>query len=282
MLTVLEAIRLSTEFLDKKGISEARVNAELLLAEILNCKRLQLYLSFDRPLSNEETDKYREHIARRAKYEPLQYITGNVEFMGYKFNVTKDVLIPRPETEILVEQIIEEYKEKSGLQILDIGTGSGNIAVSLSKNFTRAQILAIDKSEEAIDLARQNALINEVSSEIEFRVEDIFDFSPENKFDLIVSNPPYVDEKQYAALQEEIVNFEPRIALTDSDDGFSFYKKISEVAKVILKIGGKIFFEVGIGQSEKVKIILEENNFSEIKIVKDYSGIDRVISGVIK
>ena len=281
-MTVLEAIRLSTEFLDKKGISEARVNAELLLAEILNCKRLQLYLSFDRPLSNEETDKYREHIARRAKYEPLQYITGNVEFMGYKFNVTKDVLIPRPETEILVEQIIEEYKEKSGLQILDIGTGSGNIAVSLSKNFTRAQILAIDKSEEAIDLAIQNALINEVSSEIEFRVEDIFDFSPENKFDLIVSNPPYVDEKQYAALQEEIVNFEPRIALTDSDDGFSFYKKISEVAKVILKIGGKIFFEVGIGQSEKVKIILEENNFSEIKIVKDYSGIDRVISGVIK
>ena len=279
MLTVLEAIKLSTEFLDKKGISEARVNAELLLAEILNCKRLQLYLSFDRPLSNEETDIYREHLARRAKYEPLQYITGNVEFMGSKFYVTKDVLIPRPETEIMVEHIIEEYKNETNLKICDVGTGSGNIAVSLSKNLVEAQILALDKSEEAVALAKQNAFLNDVSSKIQFRVEDIFNFSPDDEFDLIVSNPPYVDEAQYSSLQEEIIKYEPKMAVSDSDDGYSFYKRISAFAETHLKKKGKLFFEVGIGQSQKVKIILEEKNFSGIKVIKDYSGIDRVISG---
>lgn len=281
MLTVLEAIRLSTDFLEKKGISEARTNAELLLAEILNCKRLELYLSFERPLSNDEKNKYRSFIARRGKFEPLQYITGTVEFMGLHFKVSRDVLIPRPETEILVERIIEQSNNKNGLTILDVGTGSGNIAVSLSKHISNSKILAIDKSEEALKLARENAILNDTDQNIEFRLLDIFNLSINNKFDIIVSNPPYVDEEQYNTLQKEIVAFEPRMAVTDFDDGFNFYRKISELAKHHLNKNGKLFYEVGIGQSEKVKEIMEGNNFTGIKIEKDYSGIERVIFGEI-
>ena len=280
MLTVLDAVQKSTEYLEKKGIESARLNAELLLAEILNCKRLDLYLRFEKPLSDEETNKYREWIARRGKYEPLQYIIGHVEFYALKINVNSSVLIPRQETEILLETIIEQIKNRNGLKILDVGTGSGIIPVVLAKHLIDAQIISIDVSSDAINVAQNNALMNEVESKINFLHRDIFeaDFEPD-MFDIIVSNPPYVSNEEYISLQKEITEFEPRIALTDEGDGYKYYKFITEKAKLWLKENGKLYFEVGKDQSDKVIEIMNSNEFRNIAAIKDYLNIERVIKG---
>ena len=281
MLTVLQAINLSTEYLEKKGIESSRLNAELLLASILTCKRFDLYLKFDQPLKENEISLYREYIARRGKFEPLQYITCEVEFYGLNFKVSSAVLIPRPETEILVELIINKYKDKPGLTVLDIGTGSGNIPVALAKNLPGSKIVTIDISEEALIVAKQNAELNGVTENIEFIQQDIFNNSFPNNFhfDLIVSNPPYVEKNEYGNLQEEIVNYEPRIAVTDEGDGYSFYKRIVEISKIHLKPGGELYFEMAKGQSNQITSILESSGLKEIKIIKDYLQIERVICG---
>jgi release factor glutamine methyltransferase len=282
MLTVLESIRLSTEYLEKKGIESPRINAELLLAHILNCKRLDLYLSYDRPLSEEEIVQYREFLKRRGQSEPYQYIVGTVEFFGLPFEVNPSVLIPRPETEILVEEIINQYKNSGEVKILDIGTGSGNIAVSLAYHIKNAKIFAADINQDALEVAKINAVNNKIESQISFVKNDITkDILDEHGFDLIVSNPPYVSEKDFNELRPELRIYEPRNALTDNSDGLIYYRQISAKAKNLLKNKGKIFFEIGEGQAEKVKKILEENNFSDIKIKNDYLHIERVISGEI-
>ncbi len=281
MLTVLESIKLTTEYLEKKGIESPRINAELLLAEILGCKRLDLYLMFDRPLKQEETDLYRSYLNRRSKNEPLQYIVGSVEFYGMEFTVNKNVLIPRQETEILVEAIIESTDKNEPVNILDIGAGSGNIAVVLAKYLTNAKVVSIDSSREAVETARANAEKNCVSDRVKFILNDITAGQPveENYFDVIVSNPPYISAEQYKNLQPELRIYEPKAALTDNSDGYTFYRVISEKAKSMLKEKGKIFYEVGEGQSNIVTDILKNNGFSGIKIIKDYLHIERVITG---
>ncbi|MFO7447776.1 MAG: peptide chain release factor N(5)-glutamine methyltransferase [Ignavibacteriaceae bacterium] len=281
MLTVLEAINLSTEYLDKKGIESPKLNAELLLAHILKFKRIDLYLSFDRPLKQNEIDDYRNLLKRRAGFEPLQYILGKVEFYGLSFKVNSSALIPRPETEILVEHVINFVNENavSPLRILDIGTGSGIIAVSLAKNLPDASITGIDISNDALELAKENAVLNSVDNQIEFVQADILNYGITDKYDIVVSNPPYVSLKDYAELKPELKVHEPRIALTDNSDGLNFYRQISSSSKNILKEGGRTFYELGQGQFEDVSKILEQNNFINIKTKKDYLGIERVITG---
>ncbi len=282
MLTVLESLKLSTDFLEKKGIESPRLNAELLLSEILKCKRLDLYLKFDQPLKENEVDIYREWIARRGKFEPLQYIIGNVEFYGLPFKVTPDVLIPRPETEILVEEVIKFCKNKIGLKILDIGTGSGNIPIALAKNLNAAEVTTIDISEKALSIARENAAANGVEEKIHFITEDVKNYLNGYQFDILVSNPPYVSKEEYPILQNEIRNYEPIAAVTDSNDGLDFYRTIAERAKVLLKNNGKIFLEVGKDQAKLVAAIIEQNGFINIYFVKDYQQIDRVVVGELK
>ena len=281
MLTVLESIKLSTEFLTDKGIESPRINAELMLAKILNCKRLDLYLSFDRPLNESETNLYREFIRRRSKYEPLQYILGSVEFYGFEFKVDKSVLIPRPETEILVETVINSVDKNNMQNILDIGTGSGIIAVSLAKNLPCSSITATDSSESALVIAKENAVLNGVEEQIKFKLSDILtDVDYEGKpFDIVVSNPPYVSFEEYQKLAPELRLFEPQSALTDSNDGLNFFRVIAGSSKKLLKKGGKLFLELGQDQSAKVFGFLNEENFINISIKKDYQNIDRVISG---
>lgn len=280
MLTVLDAVQKSTEYLEKKGIESARLNAELLLAEILNCKRLDLYLRFEKPLSDDETNKYRDWIARRGKFEPLQYIIGSVEFYGLKFNVNSSVLIPRQETEILVETIIEQNKSRNGLKILDIGTGSGIIPVVLAKHLSDVQIISIDVSPDAISTAQNNAVLNEVEAKISFVHQSIFEsVFEQDEFDIIVSNPPYVSKDEYISLQKEITEFEPKIALTDDGDGFKYYNFITGKAKFWLKKTGKLYFEVGMDQHERVIEIMNDNEFKNVAAVKDYLNIERVIKG---
>ncbi len=283
MLTVLDAINLSADYLKKKNIESPRINAEHLLSHVLKRKRLELYLSFDKPLNEDETNLYRELIRRRGTSEPLQYILGSVEFYGLEFRVTRDVLIPRPETEILVEKIIESFDKNSQLKILDIGTGSGNIAISLAKNFNNAEVTGIDVSGEALTIAKENSRLNDVNGNVKFGILDVLNqnITSEVKYDVIVSNPPYVSVKEYPDLRPELNVYEPRIALTDENDGLNFYRAISEKSKNILKKDGQIFFEIGQGQCEEIKNILERNKFSDIKIFKDYSDIERVITGVL-
>jgi len=303
-LTVLESLQLSTDFLEKKGIESPRLNAELLLSEILKCKRLDLYLKFDQPLKENEVGVYREWIARRGKFEPLQYIIGNVEFYGLPFKVTPDVLIPRPETEILVETVINMIMNKSSvipnevrnlrdsspaqqdrndkINILDIGTGSGNIPIALARNLNNAEITAIDISEKAIAVARGNASANGVEEKIHFFTADVRNYLGDYQFDIIVSNPPYVSNEEYPVLQKEILNYEPMVAVTDSNDGLDLYRIIAERAKILLKNSGKILLEVGKDQAKYVADILEKNDFINIYFVKDYQQIDRVVVGELK
>jgi len=281
MLTVLESIKLSTEYLQNKGIESPRINAELLLANILNCKRLDLYLKFDQPLRKDEIRIYREFIKRRGKFEPLQYIIGSVEFYGLEFKVNKSVLIPRPETEILVETIINSFNSEENIDILDIGTGSGNIAVALAKNLLNSKVDAIDNSLEALEIAKENARLNSVEDRIDFINNNIMNGNnlSAKKYDVVVSNPPYVSVVEFPELQSELKVYEPRIALTDEGDGFSFFRIIASIAKNILKDKAKLFFEVGKDQYKQVEQILQDNNFKNITIKKDYLDIERVIYG---
>ena len=284
MITVLEVIKLSTEYLQKKGVEAPRANAEILLAEILKCKRLELYLSFDKPLAENEVQIYREAIRKRGLRIPLQYIVGNVEFYGLKLIVNESVLIPRPETELLVEKIINESDKSVSLKILDIGVGSGNISLSILKNLPNTNVVAIDISESALEVAKQNAELNSLLDRIELKHFDIMkdDLSSLGKFDLIVSNPPYVSVNDFESLEPELKVHEPRIALTDNSNGISFYKSIIEASDQILNRPGKIYFELGMGQSMEVKNLFDQKGFSNITITKDYSGIDRIISGELK
>lgn len=284
MHTVLELLNLTTTFFEQKGIDSARLNAELLLAETLKCKRLDLYLAFDKPVKDEEVNHFREFIRRRGNREPLQYILGYVDFYGLNFFVNKDVLIPRQETEILVETIINHTDKETELNIMDIGTGSGIIAVCLANNLPNVKIIAVDKSKEALTIAKQNAEKNNVAERITFIEIDVLNTSlaVNTKFDIIVSNPPYVSQKEFSSLQKEIVSHEPDFAVTDFSDGLIFYRKIIVSAKTLLNENGKIFFEVGAGQAEEVKSIFKENNFSSMQIWKDYGGIERVVKGELK
>ncbi len=281
MLTVLEAINLSSEYLKKKGIESPRFNAEMLLAHIMNFKRLNLYLAFDRPLTEVEISNYRELIKRRSRFEPLQYILGSVEFFGLNFKVDPSVLIPRPETEILVETIIEKVGSEPA-EILDVGTGSGNIAVSLAKNLPQSNITGIDINQPGLNLAEENIKLNGVQN-VRLVLHDILNSNLEslkrNQFDIIVSNPPYISSDEFPRLAPELKVYEPKDALTDFSDGLKFYREISAKAKYLLKPKGKIFFEMGKGLHEDIKKILRMNSFTKIEIKKDLQNIERVIFG---
>jgi len=282
MLTVLHAINISTDYLEKKGIESPRMNAEILLADILKCKRLELYLMYDRPLTENEQNKYREYLKRRSTFEPAQYIIGTVEFYGLEFKVSPTVLIPRAETEILVEAVINSVNKEDKLNIMDIGSGSGNISIAVAVNLPNAYVTGIEISESAIKLAEENLKKYDCDERVSFLNYDILNVNRDefSDIDIIVSNPPYVSKNDYGKIQKEILNYEPDIAVTDFQDGFKFYRKIISLSEQVLKPNGKLFLEIAQGQSKTINDIMKENNFKDISIVQDYRKIDRVISGV--
>jgi release factor glutamine methyltransferase len=284
MITILEAIKLSTEYLEKKGVESPRVNAEILLTEVLKFKRLELYLSFDKPLTENELNIYREFIRKRGMRIPLQYIIGSVEFYGMNLYVNENVLIPRPETEQLVEQIINDNSQRTGLRIMDIGTGSGNISIALVNNLNKCEVIGIDISEKALAVARSNYEIYPSENKLYFKQFDIMnnDVNQLGKFDLIVSNPPYVSLNDYQNLEPELRVHEPIEALTDNLDGISFYKKIIALSNSMLNSNGKIYFEIGKDQYQIIFDIMKNCGFDEIKIIKDYAGIERIICGELQ
>jgi release factor glutamine methyltransferase len=279
--TVVDLITWAKDWLGEKGVESPRLNAELMLCHILNWQRLDLYTRFDHPLTQDELAKFKSWIKRRAGREPLQYILGEVDFLGLNLIVNPHVLIPRPETEMMAEKIIDYYSLNEPKNILDIGTGSGALALALANNFSLGEILGIDISPEAIEVAKENAKRNKINN-IEFSVVNILDISEKNiikqKYDLIVSNPPYVSSDDFEELEPELKNYEPKIALSDERDGLFFYKLFAEIFDSILAENGKFFLEIGISQENVIKELFENQNFN-IKIHSDLFGINRFIEG---
>lgn len=289
--TVLDLLEWTTGYLTQKNFTNPRLNVEWLLGDALSYKRVELYMNADRPLSANELSVFKEKLNRRLQHEPLQYIVGATEFMGLAFNVSPDVLIPRPETEILVEKTLEICKLFSEpLHLLDIGTGSGAIAVSLAYFLKRKSgdfsITAIDQSEAALRVAKMNAEKNGMLSSIDFRSCDIMENidSLGRSFDVIVSNPPYISAKEFDLLPEEIRNFEPEKALRGGDDGLAFYRRIAAMAAKLFKASGQrrfLVLEIGYDQAEAVKKILIENYFHEVDIINDFENHPRVVTATM-
>jgi len=270
--TILEILKWTTGFFKEKQIINPRLNAEYIISHVLGCKRFDLYVRFEEIVSLENREKIKKMVIERAKSKPLQYVIGETEFYGHRFFVNESVLIPRPETEYLVEKIITEIDSYN--TILDIGSGSGAIAITLKKELPYLSITAVDISASALKIATENAKLNQV--EIEFIESDIFS-KLNTKFDIIVSNPPYIPQKEYEALDKEILEYEPKLALLAEDDGLYFYRRILSEAKLYLNVNGKIYFEIGYNQSDRIKKIAENNGFTEIETLKDLNGFDRIM-----
>jgi release factor glutamine methyltransferase len=283
--TIRELMKLTIDHLRQKGFEDARLNVELLLAHALDLQRIQLYLHFNKPLTAEELKRFRALYERRLHHEPVQYIIGSTNFMGLQFKVDSHVLIPRPETEILIEQVImacQRYSSDDVIHILEVGTGSGNIAIAIAKFVKYARITTIDNSREALNVAEHNARLHAVDSRIQFLQADIFDETFEltnRQFDMIVSNPPYVPQQEWEQLQSEVRDFEPRSAVTDGNDGFTFYRRMLTVIPNILKNSGQVLFEVGFDQAEHLIHELKHHGFEQLRAVHDLQGIPRVVLG---
>ncbi|MBI4535230.1 MAG: peptide chain release factor N(5)-glutamine methyltransferase [Ignavibacteriae bacterium] len=277
--TVLSLIEWSAQHLGSKGFDEARLHVELLLAKVLGYSRIQIYTNFDKPLDQSELAEFKTLLQRRMSHEPLQYIIGETEFMGLPLFVNPSVLIPRPETEQLVEKVLEAIRsvDSDGLEILDIGTGSGNIPVALSKFAPNVFVTSIDVSDEALQTAAVNVTRNK-ADRITLMKADVFsDFLPGKQFDLIVSNPPYISVEEFSLLQPEIKDFEPRIATTDDADGYRFVRRISQFSSRRLNYGGLMLMEIAYNQAREAQKIVAQAGLHGIQIFQDHSGNPRIL-----
>ena len=262
--------------------STPRLDVETLLQKVLGVDRLYILLNLDRVLSNDEEQLFNKFIEERLNNRPIAYIVGNREFMGLDFYVQEGVLIPRPDTEILVEEVIELAKDKGKVNILDIGTGSGAITVSLAKYLENAKVTSVDISDIALEIGKRNAMENNVADRIDFIKSDLFSALDKNlKFDIIVSNPPYIKREVIETLDKQVKDFEPYNALEGGIDGLDFYRAITTQAKDFLKEGGILAYEVGHDQSEDVSKLMEMDGYTNIYTRKDLQQIDRVVIGNI-
>lgn len=254
----------------------ARLDAEALLRHLLGCDRVYLLTHREKVLSAEGAVRYYALVDRRLAGEPIQYITGETEFYGLPFRVTRDVLIPRPETEHLVEKVLELAVGMAAPRIVDVGTGSGAIAVALAEKLPQATITAIDISSAALSLARENAARNGVASRIRFVEGDLLGPVAQEQFDVVVSNPPYVSLMDRDSLSVEVRDYEPALALFAEEDGLAVYRRLIPAALDVLVPGGFIALEIGYGQQVAIRALLAEAGFIEVGFANDLQGIPRV------
>ena len=260
-----------------KNITESpRVEARILLAHALSTDVSHIIIHGETEVPAEKHELFENYISMRIKHKPIAYITGKKEFFGLDFYVNEHTLIPRPETEMIVEEIISSGKKN----LLDLCTGSGCIPVAAAKN-CRLTALGVDISEGAVSVAKQNAKNHSLEEKISFEVADVLNKDIFGRFDIITSNPPYITERDMTGLSPDVANFEPHIALAGGKDGLSFYRRITEIAPSNLEPDGLLIFEIGIGQGEAVAKLMEKD-FTDIKIKKDLAGIDRVVLGRVK
>ncbi len=259
-----------------------RLDVETLLQKVLGVDRLYILLNLERVLSEDEEQLFNKFINERLNNRPIAYIVGNREFMGLDFFVKEGVLIPRPDTEVLVEEVIELAKKKDAKNILDIGTGSGAITVSLAKYLENVKVTSVDISDIALEIGKRNAISNEVDDRINFVKSDLFtNIDKETKFDIIVSNPPYIKREVIDTLDKQVKDYEPYNALEGGVDGLDFYRAITKRAKEYLKKDGILAYEVGHDQSEDVSKLMEMDGYTNIYTLKDLQQIDRVVIGTV-
>lgn len=285
--TIQTLLRKSVAFFEEKGVDEAKRTAELLLAHALGAKRIDLYVRFEQPLRDDELERFRASVRRRLAGEPVQYILGQTEFYGLPFHVSPGVLIPRPETEHLVEAAVDYLRpiaarmlpEGRAPRVLDIGTGSGCIAIAVARHVPGARIVAVDVSSAALEVARANASLNAVDDAVEFIEGDVLADERavfRGPYDLVLSNPPYIAAADMTALQREVRDHEPHTALTDNGDGLTFYRRIALLLRAMCAGDGGCFLEIGYGQHDAVRDIFVAAGFPPPTFISDYASIPRV------
>ena len=272
-MTIEQLKKQGSDCLRAADIAEADLDAAYLLEYVLHIDRMTFLLDREKEVSLEDANRYMEQIEIRAKHIPLQHITGEQEFMGYSFKVNEHVLIPRQDTEVLVEQVA---KLADGKRVLDVCTGSGCIILSLDKLCNLTKAVGVDLSTEALKVARENG--NRLASSVEWMESDLFT-NVTGTFDIIVSNPPYIETKVIDGLMEEVRCHEPMMALDGGEDGLYFYRKIVEESGKYLSDNGYLCFEIGYNQGEEVKTLMENAGFRDCQIIKDLAGLNRVVMG---
>ncbi len=277
--TVQRLLEWTTAHLEKNGSESARLDSEILLAHARQCDRIQLYTRFNEELTNPERDLFRELVKRRAKLEPVAYLVGFREFFGLNFAVTPDVLIPRPDTETLVMEALEYLKEFPNASVLEIGTGSGCIPISLATRMKTISLTTVDKSPAALDIAKQNAQKHQVLDRIQFLESDLFESLEKNEpFDLIVSNPPYIPDQDMKILSPDVRLHEPRMALQAGADGLDIIRKLIDQSPYWLKPGGLLMMEIDSEQSKPVCNLINQNSrYQSCQVFKDLAHKDRVV-----
>lgn len=276
-MNISENLKNASEILQKSAIIEARRDANTLLTFVLEKDRTFLIAHSEYELTETEQMRFDKAIERRAKREPLQHITGKQEFFGLEFEVNRDVLIPRPETELIVENALEILKDLENPHFCEIGVGSGCISISILHENKNASAIGLDISVKALKVAKRNAEKHRVSERFDLQISDVFEVLRDEKFDIIVSNPPYISSDEIQTLETEVKDFEPINALTDGKDGFSIIEKIIQDAPKFLKPKGFLLMEIGFGQAEEVLKMIGEEIWSEIEIVADLQNIPRML-----
>lgn len=277
--TIGKILKWTEEYFAKAGIDTPRLDGEVLLCHVLNKERIHLYVHFDQPLNPSELAQYKEYIRQRVRHKPVAYIVGHKDFMGLDFKVTEDTLIPRPDTEILVEAVISRLKTTgdNGGTIADIGTGTGAICLSLLNYLSSLKAVTVDISEKALEVARDNAQRLGLSDRIEFFQGDLLEPIKNRKFIAIVSNPPYIPEGDIAGLEPDVKDFEPVSSLAAGADGLDCYRRLVAEAGELLEDGGFLAMEIGINQAEPLRKLGQEHGWGRCEIIKDLAGIDRVV-----
>ncbi|HZS17153.1 MAG TPA: peptide chain release factor N(5)-glutamine methyltransferase [Candidatus Udaeobacter sp.] len=274
-MSVLEVLQATTGYLKKHNIDNPRLNAEHLMAHALGRKRIELYLDFDLDLTETELGPLRELVKRRSEGEPLQHLLGTVEFCGLTFTCDKRALVPRPETEQLVELLITQYVQSRKSKIVDVGTGSGVIALSLAAKFPLAQVFAVDVSDDALALAQENAVRLDLSPRVMFLKSNLLE-KIDGTFDVIVANLPYVSTRDRNTLSREVLH-DPEIALFAGAQGDELVRTLIEQATARLVPGGVLALEIGLGQSDALFVALAEKNYRDICSKNDYNGVTRFL-----
>lgn len=276
--TVMELLKWTASYLAEKGFHNARLNGELLLAGVLGLKRLELYLQFDRPLRPEELAEFKARLLRRAKREPLQYIDGTAQFRDLRLRVDPRVLIPRPETEVLVGEVLAWAAGREELSVLDVGTGSGAIALALASEGPFARVVATDVQAAALEVARANHAEAAPETPVEFRLGSLFAPVAGERFDVVVSNPPYVGEEERGGLDAEVRDWEPASALFAGHGGLDVIRPLVAGAPAVLRRGGLLAMEIGEGQGADVaEIVRATPGFAEPSVRPDLAGRDRFV-----
>lgn len=273
-VTVLEVLQSTTEYFTKRGLENPRLNAEHLLAHVLGRSRMELYLEFERPLTENELAPLRELVKHRGQGQPLQHLLGTVEFCGLTFAIDKRSMVPRPETEELVE-LLQSRIENRELRILDVGTGSGVIALSLAKQSPNSEVLAVDISDDALALAKENAAKIGVGDHVQFRKSNLLE-GIDGAFDLIVANLPYIAAKDRGSLSREVLH-DPEVALFGGGRGDELICQLIEQAPARLKPDGLLALEIGLDQAEGLLEFLRQKNYHDIELKRDYSSIPRFL-----